>query len=141
MPKHQHTRVAAYALILQEGEILLCRLSKQVLPQWVGFWTLPGGGIEFGESPEDAVVREVKEETGLEIIPVSLAFIDSNLIKKEEADYHGIRIVFYARIIGGDIRFEQNGTTDLCQWHQLPLSNDNLVDLVQASLPHLGSGS
>ena len=62
--KPQRSRVSAYALIHEDNRILLCRLSK-VLPRWQGFWTLPGGGLNFGEDPEAAVVREVEEETGL----------------------------------------------------------------------------
>ena len=137
MKKPQRTRVAAYGLIVQEGQVLLCRLSKQVLPQWVGCWTLPGGGINFGEAPEEAVIREVEEETGLLVEPVSLAFVNSTQIEKKEADFHSIRIVYHVRIVSGAIRYEENGTTDLCQWHQLPLRNDKLVDLVKASLPYL----
>ena len=57
------TRLAAYAVIVQDGHILLCRVAPGNLG--AGLWTLPGGGLEFGESPEVGVVREVEEETGL----------------------------------------------------------------------------
>lgn len=57
-------RVAAYAVILRSGTILLSRLSARVTPDEL--WTLPGGGIEHGEDPRVAVLREIHEETGLE---------------------------------------------------------------------------
>ena len=55
-------RIAAYAVILREDRILLSRLSPNVSHSEL--WTLPGGGLDHGESPRDAVVREVYEETG-----------------------------------------------------------------------------
>jgi len=62
----ERLRVSAYGLIVQENRMLLCRISPQV-PAAAGMWTLPGGGIDFGEHPQDAVVREVREETGLDV--------------------------------------------------------------------------
>ena len=60
----QRQRVAAYAVILRDGDILLSRLAASVTPDEL--WTLPGGGLDHGEDPRDAVVREIHEETGLE---------------------------------------------------------------------------
>ena len=50
----RRTRVAAYAVILRDGDILLSRLAPYLVPHEQ--WTLPGGGIDFGEDPRDAVV-------------------------------------------------------------------------------------
>jgi mutator protein MutT len=66
LPKRQ--RVAAYAVILSGERILLSRLSPSITTDEL--WTLPGGGLDHGEDPRDAVVREVREETGLEATPV-----------------------------------------------------------------------
>ena len=71
----RRSRVSAYGLILDGDRILLCRLSKE-LPRWEGSWTLPGGGLEFGESPEAAMIREVEEETGLQVVARSIAGIE-----------------------------------------------------------------
>src|ERR1043165_5710521 len=57
------TRPAAYGLLWRDGKVLLCRTSPGHLG--VGRWTLPGGGIVFGEAPEAGAIREVEEETGL----------------------------------------------------------------------------
>ena len=56
-------RLAAYALVLRGDDVLLTRNS--VRGPHPGSWTLPGGGVDHGESPAVAVVREVAEETGL----------------------------------------------------------------------------
>jgi 8-oxo-dGTP diphosphatase len=63
-PGRRVTRVAAYALCVRDQRILLCRIADG---SWsgVGQWTLPGGGLEFGEAPRDGALRELAEETGL----------------------------------------------------------------------------
>jgi ADP-ribose pyrophosphatase YjhB (NUDIX family) len=113
--KKQRTRIAAYGLICDADRLLLCRLSSQ-LPRWQGQWTLPGGGIEFGEHPENAMVREVMEETGLRVDPGSLVTINSILDESGEAAFHGVQIIYNARYLGGELRHELQGTTDRCQW-------------------------
>jgi len=55
----------------QTGEVLLCRLS------YVDLWSLPGGGINLGETPPEATVREVREETGLDVEVSRLVSVDS----------------------------------------------------------------
>ena len=111
----QTTRVAAYGIIKQDDKILLCRISDAV-PHSVGKWTLPGGGIEFGESPEQAMTREVFEETGLRAAPREVAGIDSLVVKNEEGMRHGIRIIYHADHEPGKLVFEANGSTDRCEW-------------------------
>jgi len=57
-------RVGVCVVIRKEGRVLM---GKRLKSHGVGCWCLPGGHIEFGETPEDAARREVREETGLEI--------------------------------------------------------------------------
>jgi len=45
------------------------------------YWILPGGGLEFGESLHDCVIREIKEESNIDVTPKSLIFMDENLEK------------------------------------------------------------
>ena len=109
------TRIGAYGILMDENRVLLCRLSSQV-PGFAGNWTLPGGGIEFGEQPADAMVREVEEETGLHVIPKVI--VDAHSLQREFGgrNMHSIRIVYLADVAGGELRFEQDGTTDRCEW-------------------------
>ena len=124
--KRQITRVAAYGLLLQHRRILLCRISSQD-PESAGYWTLPGGGIDFGEDPVDAMIREVNEETGLVVRSVGLAEINSFCKENEDHALHGFRIIYYTELVGGSLAYELAGSTDLCAWwsfeeaKQLPL--------------------
>ena len=61
----QHTSVRAYGILVHDGRVLLVRSSSpQISPP---LWWLPGGGIDFGESPEETLLREFTEETGLSV--------------------------------------------------------------------------
>lgn len=122
MTTSKRQRVSAYAIVSDSSRILLCRISEE-LPRWEGLWTLPGGGLNFGESPEEAVVREVREETGLIVVPKSVVAIDSFRETSEEEDFHGIRIIYLVDVVGGSLKDEISGTTDCCQWHQLQSSS------------------
>ncbi len=96
LPRRQ--RVAAYAVIVRDGSILLSRLSPSVSE--AEMWTLPGGGIDFGEHPEDAIVREVHEETGLVCVLGEPLWIGSahRVVDRESepAAMHSVRIVYDA---------------------------------------------
>lgn len=129
----RRTRVAAYGLLTDGDQILLCRLSRQLPRDSKRRWTLPGGGIDFGESPAAGMIREVEEETGLIVAATGIADVDSLVGEESGAPCHHIRIIYRARITGGALRHETNGSTDLCQWwpkDQCP----ELVDLAQVGV-------
>ena len=95
LPKRQ--RVAAYAVILRDGRILLSRLAPSVTSEEL--WTLPGGGLDHGEDPRDAVVREVREETGLDAVVGETARVYSAHLPGvwrdgRRVDAHALRIVY-----------------------------------------------
>lgn len=84
-------RIAVSALIFQEEKILLA------LRRDIGWWNLPGGGMEIGETVEEAVYREVEEETGLKIEVEQLVGIYSKPQKQE------IVLTFRCHVIGGTL--------------------------------------
>ena len=99
LPRRQ--RVGAYAVMLRERggrvEILLSRLSARV--SRVELWTLPGGGIDHGEDPRAAVIREIHEETGLDATVGETAHVYSAHLPRASrdgllVDAHAIRIVY-----------------------------------------------
>lgn len=117
------TRIAAYAVITDaEG--------KMLLPHWQtqGFgsgWTLPGGGIDPGEDPADAAVREVFEESGYHVELEELLGVDNLVIPGEKrtpssgrqgVPLQNLRIIYRARITGGELRVEADGSTDDVAW-------------------------
>jgi ADP-ribose pyrophosphatase YjhB (NUDIX family) len=93
----QRQRVAAYAVIIRSGEILLSRLAPRI--SGGELWTLPGGGLDHGEDPQAAVVREIFEETGLCATVSRDARVYSMhnaraRFGKDKTDFHALRIVF-----------------------------------------------
>lgn len=117
MSKERITRVSAYGLLRHEDTMLLCRLSDRVGMN-PGCWTLPGGGLNFGEDPEDAVVREFEEETGLKVQVHKLVAVDSLCDSIPGwSPMHSIRIIYEVQYLSGELQYETDGSTDLCAWH------------------------
>jgi ADP-ribose pyrophosphatase YjhB (NUDIX family) len=113
------TRLGSYSLCVDDaGRILLARLSAVEVE--VGAWTLPGGGVDFGEHPDAAAHRELEEETGLTGEIEGVAGIFSHVYERSPyargADLHFLGVVYRVRVTGGDLRDEVDGTTDACAW-------------------------
>jgi 8-oxo-dGTP diphosphatase len=89
----------AQAIIISAGEILMVRHHDLFIGEQ--YWCLPGGGVEAGETPEQAVIRELMEETGLQI----------SLIRKiaeesfpQVSQGYDATITFLAKVLGGELR-------------------------------------
>ena len=102
--------VGVGALIFHRGRILMAQRGKQPLRGW---WSLPGGALETGESLADAVRREVLEETGLVVEPLRVFEIFERIMRDHAgaAEYHYVLIDYLCRVKGGELR----AGDDACQ--------------------------
>lgn len=90
----RRVRATAGAVIEKDGKLLLVKRGNEPFKD---YWTLPGGHIDFGETAKEAVVREVKEETGLDLKPIFLAYRDEIY---PDINWHGEVLVFYGEAEG-----------------------------------------
>lgn len=134
-------RVAAYAVIERRGKILLTHWRRGYLHGW----TLPGGGLDPGEDPKDAVIREILEETGLNAKIGRLLGVDSRVMVREEVpegtapELHTIRIVYRATVQDGPLQNEVDGSSDEARWVSLKDVNSlKTLSLVQTGLRMAG---
>ncbi len=123
------TRVAAYAVIEQQGRLLLSWFngSEQL-------WTLPGGGVEWGETLHEGLIREVYEETGYRVeigehVLTGMHYWAEDLLSSRGLPGRTMWVVHRARVVGGTLgTVEVGGSTDRAEW----------IDL--ADLPHQPHG-
>jgi 8-oxo-dGTP diphosphatase len=123
------TRLAAYAVVVRDGQVLLALWNEEEHKRW----TLPGGGVELHETVEEGAVREVREETGYDVELTGLLGIETDVFSPEQRragtdrQLKAVRVFFSARITGGTLANEADGTTDEARW--FPLAE-------VAALPH-----
>jgi 8-oxo-dGTP diphosphatase len=127
-------RLAAYAVCIKNRQVLL---ALHATPTGETTWTLPGGGVEPGEDPFDAVIREFAEETGCEAVVERLLGVDSRIIPARESrrgtEHQNVGIFYRVGIVGEDLRPEPNGETAESVWTPFVdvtrLRRSSLVDI------------
>ena len=124
------TRLAAYAVVVDDRDRMLLALWNEPAEP---LWTLPGGGIDLHESLEAGVVREVREETGYDVVVDALLTVDTHEVPPERRHLatdrwlRAVRVLYRAHVVGGELAHEVAGSTDEARW--IPLAE-------VAQLPH-----
>lgn len=97
-----HVQIGANAIVERAGSVLLVKLSYGPRE---GRWTLPGGLVESDETPEEAAVRETREETGLEIELDGHVATYMRPVSERAPGWAPLLILTYrAHVVGGDLR-------------------------------------
>jgi 8-oxo-dGTP diphosphatase len=95
-------------VIFAEGQVLLVKRS---IKPYRGYWCLPGGRVEFGETVEEAVHREAKEETGLDVEIERMTGIYSD--PKRDPRGHSISIAYLLKALGGELKRDEREASDV----------------------------
>jgi len=98
--------LAVSAAIIRDGKVLIVRRAR---PPAYGVFTLPGGGVEVGETLHAAIMREVREETALTIEPLGLAGYREAIGRDRNGkiERHFVILPFAARWIAGDVVLDE----------------------------------
>ena len=114
-------RLAAYGVVLSPRGVLGTVNSAQ--SQAPGVWTLPGGGIDKGESPSEALLREIHEETGQTIVIDRLLALESEhwvgrALSGRLEDFHALRFIYGGRCLEptDPVVHDVGGSTEIAEW-------------------------
>jgi len=104
--------VGVGAVVVHEGRVLLVQRGREPMK---GRWSIPGGLIEIGETLSEAVVREVREETGLEVEPLELIELLDRIHREgERVRYHYVIADYLCRVTGGTLKAASDA--DAVRW-------------------------
>ena len=125
-------RVGVGAVVLDGPRVLLAQRGR---PPGQGKWSIPGGLVHLGERIEEALVREVEEESGLRVRVLGLCGVIDRVVREGDAvRYHYVILDYVAESLGGTLRAASDAAdvrwvnvTDLGQYD----TTDGLADMVK----------
>jgi 8-oxo-dGTP diphosphatase len=98
----RHPRIGVGGVVVADGRVLLARRAK---PPLLGRWSIPGGTVELGETLQEALVREMVEETGLVVEPLEVLTVFDRIERDgENVLFHHVIVDYLCRLLAGDAR-------------------------------------
>jgi mutator protein MutT len=136
-------KVRTTAILIENSHILLA--EQKVTKSLSRSWSLPGGTLEFGETLEECIIREVKEETGLDVVVEKLLYVCDRILDER----HVVHITFIVKRVGGSLQVGVEPETDanpiksvkmvpLAELRQYDFS-ERFCQLAQSGFPNCGT--
>ncbi|MGE6258403.1 NUDIX domain-containing protein [Heyndrickxia sporothermodurans] len=127
-------KIGVGAVIINEDNHILLVLRKKS-PE-AGHWSLPGGKVDYMETIENAIIREIKEELGIDIEIEKLLCVTNHIIQSE--DIHYVAPTFITRIVNGSVQNKEPHALEKVQWFPLDGIPDNITITTENALKQLG---
>ncbi|MBS1805894.1 MAG: NUDIX hydrolase [Acidobacteria bacterium] len=104
------------AVVVDAGQVLLVQRGREPLK---GKWSLPGGMLEVGETLHHGLIREVEEETGLQVEPIELVELLDRIVREDDSNdgrirYHYVIADYLCRVVGGSLKAASDA--DAARW-------------------------
>ncbi|HKJ44486.1 MAG TPA: NUDIX domain-containing protein [Balneolales bacterium] len=96
-PFSNRVRVRVNGLLVRQRSLLMVKMNTPTMDE--PFWMPPGGGLKFGETMEEAVRREMKEETGLQVKVNELQYVSEYV----RPPWHAVEFYFNSELIDGEV--------------------------------------
>lgn len=97
-----HPAVGVGGVVVHDGRVLLIRRGKEPMR---GRWVVPGGTVELGETLQEAVVREVREETGVEVRPLDVMLVFDRIERRDgDVQYHYVIVDYRCDYVSGEAK-------------------------------------
>lgn len=110
--------------VIQNKENKILLVLRKKAPE-AGCWSLPGGKVDYMETIENAIIREIKEELGVDIEITRLVCVTNHIIQTE--DIHYVAPTFAARITNGEVRNREPHALEKVHWFAIDEIPENIT--------------
>jgi ADP-ribose pyrophosphatase len=114
--------VGVGAIIVEQDRVLLLKRLKE--PE-AGYWSIPGGAVDFGETIEDALKRELKEELSVDVKIIKLLGVTNHILP--EAEIHWVSPVFLVEVLSGNPKIMEADKHSDLGWFMISNLPDNIT--------------
>lgn len=126
----QYPKVGVGAIVLDKDDRILLQLRNKS-PE-AGRWSIPGGRVEFMETVETAIVRELKEELGIDVVVEGLLCVTNHIVPVDNA--HWVSPAYLVRVVAGEAENLEPESTRRMQWFPFSDLPENLTLTTQSAV-------